>query len=316
MRTLSIGRANSKWLLNSMGFPQTQDSHTKEIIALYFRAVSLQDNYWIKGINEDISWNDVNLRTNAFNNYITYTALHGGGFYVNGHTCTPEFTTQGSYPKAWKHDDDGLYLYKTGSKMGEKFDKESHVEIEVSHLLDKFNIPHVKYLPAKSKGVFCCKCECMTSEEYSILPALDFYIFCRNNNKDFMTEIFRYEPTLIYQMLIIDYLFSNSDRHLKNWGFYYDCDTMEIKGCHPLFDHNRAFDKELLFSETGGESQLFTDMTMLDAAKLGVSKLDFKLPKDISISDFDDFRHYKSFKFKAQNLGLLPKKKPFGFINK
>lgn len=312
MRILAIDRDNAKKILNLLGLSQSQDLYTKRNIALSCRAVSLQDNYWVKGFDESISWSDVSLRTNSLSRAVTQVALHGSSITLQGRVRTPELTTQGTYAKAWKREKNDLYLYKRGTKNG----NESHIEVEVSHLLDKLRIPHVKYLPAKSQGVYCCKCKCMTTDKYSVLTALDFFTYCKAINVEPRVEMFRYEQKLIYQMLIVDYLFSNSDRHFQNWGFYYDCDTMEIKGCHPLFDHNNAFDDSLMFNVSSGGSQVFTNKTMLEAAKYGVSKLGFILPKGISASDFIDRQHYKSFKFKARNLGLLPEIKLFGFMKK
>lgn len=310
MRTLTICRDNAKRILNLLGFPQSQDPYTRRDIALSCRAVSLQDNYWVKGVDENISWSDVNLRTNSLNQEIAQAALHGNSVTLKGKICTPELTTQGTFAKAWKRENEDLYLYKRGTTNG----NESHIETEVSHLLDKLQIPHIEYLPANSQGEYCCKCRCMTTDKYSVLTALDFLDYCKASNIEPESEMFRYEPKLIYQMLIADYLFSNSDRHLKNWGFYYDCDTMEIKGCHPLFDHNKAFDESLMFNKSGGNSPVLTDKTMLEAAGYGVSKLGFTLPQNISVSDFTDCQHYRSFKFKAENLGLLPEKKLSGFM--
>lgn len=49
-------------------------------------------------------------------------------------------------------------------------------------------------------------------------------------------------------MFIVDYLVSNRDRHGMNWGFYYNCDTMKILSCHPLYDHNNSFEDFLVES--------------------------------------------------------------------
>lgn len=306
-RVLVMDRANAKALHNSLGLPQAQTIETRRNIALSCRSVSLQDNYWVKRNNEIKVWNDVNFRTNSISDVVTQIALHGNIMTVHGNICTPELTTLGTYAKAWKREkDNNLYLYKRSTNNG----KESQAEVKVSKLLDKLQIPHVEYLPAKSQGVYCCKCECMTSDSLSVLTALDFFSYCYINDIDPLIEMYRYEPTLIYQMFIVDYLFSNSDRHFQNWGFYYDCNTMEIKGCHPLFDHNNAFDKSLLSDKSTGkdknriECQVLNGVTMLEAAELGVKMLDFKLQTRITSGDFLTREHYKSFKFKAKQLGI------------
>lgn len=68
----------------------------------------------------------------------------------------------------------------------------------------------------------------------------------------------RIDADSIYKVFIIDYLISNRDRHGGNWGFFYNCNTMEILGCHPLFDHNNAFDRALMQDISGGESLFYS----------------------------------------------------------
>lgn len=69
-----------------------------------------------------------------------------------------------------------------------------------------------------------------------------------------MQTVLSIDAESIYQMCIVDYLISNSDRHGKNWGFYVNNDTGKIVSCHPLFDHNNAFDEEQMADPTGGAS--------------------------------------------------------------
>ena len=63
-RVLPLSRKNAKWIYNTLKLEQRQDEVYKAKIALFCRAVSLQDNYWVKLDGDTRKWKDVNIRTN------------------------------------------------------------------------------------------------------------------------------------------------------------------------------------------------------------------------------------------------------------
>lgn len=100
----------------------------------------------------------------------------------------------------------------------------------------------------------------MTTENISILPSMNFIGYCNRLGIDYKRQFLRIDKENLYKMLIVDYLISNSDRH---YGFYYNADTMEILGFHPLFDHNNAFDRTLMYEDAGS---LVFDKSMRELA--------------------------------------------------
>lgn len=169
-RTLPLDRENAKKILNLLHAPQGQDLKTKTMVALMCRAVTLQDNYWVKLCGEDVTWCDVDLRQNHLSDIVAQVALHGRSLTIQGKVHTPELTTHGAYAKAWRRCNGKLYLYKRSYRGG----LESEIEVEVSHLLDKCNVKHLKYEKVASKGVFCCRCECLSTQSISMLSVSDF----------------------------------------------------------------------------------------------------------------------------------------------
>lgn len=138
-RIVSLDRENAKKILNALGYEQSQEQSYKAKIAEDCRAVSLQDTYLVKSDNESISWKDVDIRQNHLNKMMMKVALKGDSLTITGRCHTPEITTNGAYAKCWKRENRDLYLYKKG-KNGE-----SRIEVEVSNILDRTNVPHVKY---------------------------------------------------------------------------------------------------------------------------------------------------------------------------
>lgn len=135
-RTLNLDRENAKKLLNAFHLSQSQDNDTKVEIAIVCRGVSMIDDYWLNNENLSIKWADVNLRENHLSEIVAHIALFGKSFTITGTPHTPELTGQGAYAKAWLRKDNGIYLYKKGTKDG----LESEIEVSVSNILDCFDV--------------------------------------------------------------------------------------------------------------------------------------------------------------------------------
>ena len=80
------------------------------------RCLSLTDTFWMKRADEDISWNDVSLYRNPFDDVIARIAFDGTGMYGRQNSPTsPEFATSGSFAKCWIREGDEISLLKRGS---------------------------------------------------------------------------------------------------------------------------------------------------------------------------------------------------------
>lgn len=242
-RMVTLNRENAKKILNLFRIPQIQVLTFQAKTAIEYKAVTLQDNYWVRLEKDNIAWKDVDLRQNDISEIVAQVALHGSSLSLNGSKVkTPELSTHGAYAKCWKRQDGKLYLYKRGYKGN----TESKIEVKVSKLLDKCNVSHLKYEETHDKGVYCCKCECMTNQNISMLSGIEFITYCNVNELDWWQTLLSIDTEGIYKMFIVDYLISNSDRHAMNWGLWYNCDTMQFISCHPLYDHNNAFDRDTM----------------------------------------------------------------------
>lgn len=171
-----------------------------------------------------------------------------------------------------------------------------------SDLLDKMNVEHVHYEAGKDEDKYVCMCPCMTTENKAILTGMEFQSYCNVNGIDPDVEMFEIDKESIYKMWIVDFLISNRDRHGQNWGFFYDTETMEILGCHPLFDHNKAFDIE--YMKNMDSPYQFGGMTIKQAAKKAMNEVDFHFTAPITREDFITERQYVSFRKRAEFLGL------------
>lgn len=299
-RVLLLSRANAKWIYNIFHFQQIETDEQRVRIAMTCRAASVSDSYWLKFEDDrDVTWSKVDVKQNPLNEIVAQVALHGKSLTLQGSMITPELTTNGAYAKAWRrHPDGNLWLYKLGANGN----TESRIEVMCSDLLDKMNVEHVHYEAGKDEDKYVCMCPCMTTETKAILTGMEFISYCNVNGMDPEKEMFRIDRESIYKMWIVDFLISNRDRHGQNWGFYYDTETMEILGCHPLFDHNNAFDID--YMRDMDAPYQFGDMTIKQAAKKAMDQVDFHFTAPITREDFITQRQYDSFRKRAQCLGL------------
>lgn len=298
-RTLSLSRKNAKWIYNLLRIEQFNTESQKARVSIICRSVSVLDNYWIKLDGDTATWESINVRHNPLNETIAQVALHGSSITLQGSLTSPELTTNGAYAKAWRRHDDGrLWLHKLGANGN----SESRIEVMCSDLLDKMNVRHCHYEAGEDGGEYVCMCPAMTDDNISIMSGMDFYTYCNTNGIDFYKKILEIDADSIYKMWIVDYLISNRDRHSQNWGLYYKPNSMEIVSCHPLFDHNNAFDKEWM--QDRDAAYQFGEMTIRQAAHKAMQNVDFHFIEEITPEDFITIRQYNEFMYRANELGI------------
>lgn len=299
-RVLPLTRENAKKIYALFGFEQLSDDYSKMDVSIMCKAASLQDDYWLKAKNDDITWENINLRTNHLSEVVAQVALHGTSLTLQGELRTPELNGHGAYAKAWIREKDGLFLHKIGSNGR---DWESKIEVAVSNILDKTNVYHLQYLEGQSMKKYTCKCKCMTTDRLSILPGMDYISYCNIKSENAENNLIKLDANNLYKMWITDYLISNRDRHGMNWGLYYDSLSMEILGFHPLFDHNNAFDESLMKNKDA--SYLYNpNRTMKESAQYAIKKCDFHFTDTIKKTDFLNADQYESFMDRANDLHI------------
>lgn len=261
-RSLQLPREHSKDLLLALGLPH-KDRYR---IAMACKCLSLIDCYWIRE-GEGAKWADVNLFENKFSEEIAKVAFTGKNpVSIRGQHHTPELTLQGAYAKCWRDVDGKFYLYKANTSYG----FESEAEYAVSNLLEAAGIKHVTYELTEYQGHVASRCETLTNQDLMITPALNVCRFFLYLRQDWVQQVIKLCGDEFYQMLVIDYIIDNKDRHFLNWGFYVEADTGKVAGLHPLFDHNCA----MQFTGEEHMSQVFQGKTLRKVARVHYRKLE------------------------------------------
>lgn len=232
-RILTIDRKYAKEILNYYGYKQAVTDVERADAALTYGCVSLQDCFWVREHNTKTNWNSVNLFKNSLGSVIFEIALFGKSFTLtNCETVTPDISTNGVAPKAWRREEDGFYLLK--SDVNNSVDR----EVEASKILNEIGIAVVQY----DKQIYCNQpvsvCKCYTSEILYCTTAEKFRLWCENNDDDFLIFLKHYKDKFSL-MNLGDYLVGNNDRHQANWGFLFD--ESGIVGFSPIIDFDHAF---------------------------------------------------------------------------
>ena len=205
------------------------------------RCLSLTDTFWMKRADEGLTWDEVSLYRNPFDDVIAHIAFDGTGMYGRQNSPTsPEFATSGSFAKCWVREGDSISLLKRGSTGYANAGFEPYSEKLASDLLEAAKVAHVPYSIVRFHGKLASKCPLFTSESIGFVSAHRFFTgtFGIRDMLRFAAE--HGAEDAFREMVVMDAVFANVDRHSGNYGFLVDNATGEVQGMAPLFDHNMA----------------------------------------------------------------------------
>lgn len=267
---LLCGENNTKYMIDNLG-------------------LSLVDCYWIKPTSSKFTWEKVNLYTNDFaEKDFLYNDIE------NATPFLPSATTQGELQKRWIIKDNERYLVK--GNYGNSY-QQSINEVFATLLHKKQGRTCTEYelinLPTiMGEGIGCIS-KNFTNENLEFIPAIDvsymekkenyfseyqhFVNVCVNNglSKEYVYDYFDY-------MILSDFIMTNIDRHLLNFGIRRDTETLQFIDLSPYFDTGNS----MFFNTKYNENNIFdvpitsyykTELKMLDQVKnkkaLDISKL-------------------------------------------
>lgn len=125
-------------------------------------------------------------------------------------------------------------------------------------------------------GEIIVRSKLITNQQQGIIPFEEFAVWCANQEiDDEYEEAKRRDEKSYYEMQIADYILNNSDRHVGNWGFYFDVEENKLQGMYPLMDHDHSFDEEETLMSQTNEGK-----TLLEAARIAQAQLNLPV-KDI-----------------------------------
>ena len=211
---------------------------TKGIIDIC-KGLSLNDSYWVVPYGFEGKFSDYNLFQNRFSEILSLVAYTGIGQSNAAFTTSPELTTNGMLPKAWRFiESDGICLYKGGTSGFANSGNEPYSEYYACQIAETMGLNIVHYDLENWKGILASKCRLFTDIDTSFIPigrivrtgglkaVLDYY---DKLGKEFSEQL--------HSMLVFDAIIYNEDRHFGNFGVLRDNHTGRIIAPAPIFDN-------------------------------------------------------------------------------
>ena len=274
--------------------------------------LSLSDQYWLKPLNSNIKYEDINF----FDHDFEEEGFLEASLSLNSKTVkneeslkTPNNTTDGMLKKAWIIENGTRYLLKGGYKNDvlQPFN-----EVLASIICDRLGFNHVTYTLDTYKDIVVSKCPCFITKDTELITAYQI----KNSEhrydtiQDYETFIKLLEEkgikdarTKLENMYILDFLIMNEDRHLNNFGIIRDVNTLEWIDVAPIFDNGQSLnityydEDEVIIS---GDGRLFYEVkpfdeiikVVKDIKRIDISKLDGVVEEfDKLLHEYQQYTH-------------------------
>jgi hypothetical protein len=119
----------------------------------------------------DGKFSQFNLYENRFSEILSLVAYTGIGQNQRVFTASPELTTNGILPKAWRViESDGIYLYKGGSSGAANTGNEPYSEFYACQIAEAMELNTVSYDLEIWKGILASKCKLFTDIDTAFIP--------------------------------------------------------------------------------------------------------------------------------------------------
>ena len=238
MRAVPASRATMQQVINNANCLNTEVYLAKNL------GLSMTDTYWIKPSGIDLSFDNV-----KFANLAAYS--HGKIPYHNATSYDPNASLGGQMEKYWD------LMHKTPILVKESYkyygqQSINEVFASIVHSRQPSNVEFVRYTAemTEDRGVQC-KCPAFTSENIELLSAYEMVESRKIQNSQALYDEYinicvesgidynQIQEFMDYQTMT-DFLITNTDEHLLNFGVLRDPNTMKLIGPAPIFDSGNS----------------------------------------------------------------------------
>lgn len=291
-RTIPANRAYAQNFLSKNGLSENDFIGILQIC----KGLSLTDCYWVTYPNDQKIFAKVNLFDNRFSQVLSQIAFTGyGSSPASKFRSSPEFTTNGMLPKAWRRKEGKVLLYKGGTSGLANTGKEPYSEFYAAQVAEAMGIPHVTYGLSKWKGQLCSTCELFTSKDISFIPASTLISTSKISQIIDWFDDHGWKNDLA-DMLVLDAIIRNTDRHLGNFGFLVDNHTNQLLRPAPIFDNGLSLYCYVMDNDLNNLSE--QEKTLTPALYADFDEVALHV---IGQKQKQELRHLLTFKFKKHS---------------
>lgn len=213
--------------------------------------LSLSDHYWIKPVDSEIEWDDVNLYTNKFNFEKTLDLK----FYKDeeeiddSENLSADYSLGGVLPKKWIiNENNDRMLIKGNTSLNNSLDTLSEYFASIIHQRqNKFDYSDYNFIDLSYKNTLIsgCMCENFTDIDTELVMGSELLTVHTSDSKDNIYE--RYielykrffgldlREFFDYQ-IAVDFITTNIDRSFDNFGILRDSHSLRSIGYAPIYD--------------------------------------------------------------------------------
>lgn len=225
-RAIDQHRTNSRLLKKALRLRTADDAQT----ALAVNAATVTDRYWFRPEGSTARYEDIRFKENYFDSL----ALRGDpdGF-SHKPSRTPELTNTGSFEKCWRLIDGTWWMYKSGNQ------NEYFSELFICRIAEKLGFPAAHY--EMDNGYIRTR-DFTNGARLSFEPLSSLM----DNNDDYsdcfaaVSERSKELAKQYLQIVWLDTVCYNMDRHTGNLGFLRDIKSGKIVSMAPNYDNNIA----------------------------------------------------------------------------
>lgn len=225
---------------------------TSQSLMLSAYGLSLTDHYWIQPVGQELYWKDLNFYENNFEDELgdILTDSERDWSASDGISkLSPSVSVNGDMKKKWIIREDGRYLLKVNpnyhsqqavneviaGKLHERLGWKNYVSYEMGTI-------HIS-----GREYPCSLSPMFTSVDTEFVSAYQIVAAYKVPNDVSLYEaLIRQAVSLgadekevrafLEYMILTDFILTNTDRHLNNFGFIYDPREHRLSGMAPLFD--------------------------------------------------------------------------------
>lgn len=225
-RAIDAHRRNSRLLKKVLRIRTADDAE----VALAVNGATITDRYWFQRRGEGLKYDEIRFKEN----YFSELALRGDpDSFSNKPSRTPELTNIGSFEKCWKLLNQEWWMYKSGNA------KEYFSELFICRLGEKLGFP-MAYYEMDGQYIRTRDFTQGGAESFEPMSSLmgedDDYSACFHQLLAISSDVAKQYLQLIW----MDSICFNMDRHTRNFGLLRDLKTGAILSLAPNYDNNIA----------------------------------------------------------------------------
>lgn len=228
--------------------------------------LSLTDHYWLKPYESSYTWETINLYTNDFRAVCSLNLDDDIKSIAGKTNFVPSASLKGDLRKKWIIGPGGTrFLVKGNSGNTIRQSLNEVLATEIHRRQGRFEYTPYSLIRISSNGIETtgCICQNFTSIETEFIPAIDIVNSVKKRNDENYYDAYLrvcgeygididYLRAFMEYQILTDFVISNTDRHLNNFGVIRDSKTLKFIKPAPIFDSgNSMFYKGRIYTDYG-----------------------------------------------------------------